>query len=843
MAVLGSLLAVMSTTVVAAETRLAAGGKALLPVIVSPGASERTRTAAGELAEFLGRISGARFEVETGDGTTGIAVGVPTDFPRLTETDAFRPGDPFRRDDYLLHSHPAGVHVLGAGELAVHLAVWDLLHRLGYRLYFLTDTWEVVPERPELAISVEALERPDFVTREAPRGAPWSDRALWQRWRLRNRVESSFVLNTGHAYDAIIRANADIFASHPEYYALVDGQRRLAGQVDGRGNIKFCIGNPTLRRTVVDHAVRLLRAQPELDSISLDPSDGANWCECPDCARLGSVSDRVLTLANQVAEAINAIGLGPKVVGIYAYNQHSPPPSIAAHPRVVVSVATSFIRGGYTLEDLIEGWSARGATLGIREYHDVFAWSHDLPRKARGGDLAYLQRTIPDFQRQGARFVNSENADSWGANGLGYWITPRLLWDVDAATKIEALVEDFLQRAFGRAAEPMRAFYTLLNLDTSLRADQDLVARLYRHLQAARQATQDAAVHRRLDDLVLYTRYLELYAAYRLATGEARQQAFEQVWRHAYRMRDRSMLSTVAICHRDRFRDPSVEVPADAGWDIPEPENPWKSSRPFAADEVAGILARGIEANRPTEIPFTPVAYGSELLPAEGLEPAGTGPGQRPDTFRHLQRVHTWLPENRREIRLRVTGGLIPHYRDRGNVRFALYAAAEATLEPVARDHSVPPDGAEHSIVLRSPYSGAHTLEWTDGGDRTRVVWTEDLPFTLRSTAEDPMRIDGRWDLTFYVPRGTACVGGYTTATAGRLVNAQGTEVFSFAAMPHADYFAVPVLPGTDGAFWRFEDCLGARILLTVPPYLAPSPEHLLLPREVVEADAQRPEK
>ena len=59
-------------------------------------------------------------------------------------------------------------------------------------------------------------------------------------------MTASFQLSTGHAYDGIIRRNADVFKSNPDFYALIDGERRLAGQVDGRGNIKFCIGNPQL---------------------------------------------------------------------------------------------------------------------------------------------------------------------------------------------------------------------------------------------------------------------------------------------------------------------------------------------------------------------------------------------------------------------------------------------------------------------------------------------------------------------------------------------------------------------------------------------------------------------
>jgi len=826
---------------------LATDGRARQAVVVGPEASEETRSAAKELAEYLGRIAGAPFEVRTGDGTAGLAVGVAADFPAVRHGVAFEPGDPFRRDEYLLRTHAGGAYLIGASPTAVVLAVWDFLHRLGYRLYFLTDTWEVVPSRRHLAIAVDAVERPDYVVRDAPRGAPWGDRALWQRWRRRNRAISSFSLVTGHAYGGIVQANREAFAAHPEYCALVDGERRLPGRA-GVENIKFCISSPGLRRLVVAHAVRILKADPGRDCLSMEPSDGGNWCTCAACTAMGSVSDRAVLLAGEVAEAINRLGLGPKYVGIYAYSQHSPPPTVDVRPRVIVSVATSFIRGGYTAEGLIEGWHARGATLGIREYHDVFAWSHDAPRKARGGDIAYLCRTIPYFHAHGARFMNSENADSWGANGLGYWISPRLLWDVEAAGRVDALVEHFLYHAFGPAAEPMRGFYRLLNLDRSVRTGEDVVARMYRHLDEARRCTADAAVRGRLDDLVLYTRYLELYHGYRAAKGADRQQRFERLWRHVYRMRGRMMVSTRAVCQRDRFRDRSVEVPQAAAWNVPEPENPWKSSRPFGEAEIAAIVSAGIAANEPTQLDFEPARFSDDLVPAAPLHLPALDPAPRPDRFRGSQKVFVWLAgegagaePGGRPLRLEVTGGLIAHYRDRGNVRITLHAADEATLEPVARDESVPPDGRSRQVVLRSPYAGLHTLGWTDGNDMTRLVLPETVPLTFRSSLDDPLEPSGRWSLYFYVPRGTRKVGGYASGRGGRLLDAKGAAVWSFDTLDRPGYFSVTVPDGQDGALWKFENCAGSRRLMTVPPCLAARPADLLLPREVVEADARQP--
>lgn len=801
---------------------LAKDGQALHHIVIATSAGEQTRLAASELADYLGRITGAKFSLVTGDGTTGLAVGTHTDFPALKLGALFESGNPFRLDDYLLRTHARGAWLVGASDHAARLAVWDFLHHLGYRLYFLTDTWEVIPHKPNATVSLDCLERPHYVTRQAPRGAPHGDRKLQERWAVRNRVASSFTLSTGHAYGAIIRANKKEFDAHPEYYALVNGKRDASSP----GTTKVCVSNPGLRKLFVDHAVRTMRANPTMQSISMDPSDGGNWCECEACRAFGSVTDRALTLANEVADAINRLGLGRKFVGIYAYNQHSPPPTIRVHPNVVVSVATSFLRGGFTVEQLIEGWRAKGATLGIREYHDVFTWSHDLPRKARGGDLAYLAKTIPYFYRQGARFMNSENSDSWGANGLGYWITPRLLWNTALAEKLDTLVEDFLHHAFPKAETPMREFYRLLNLDKSTRPASDVVARMYRSLQAAYRLADDPKVRARLDDLVLYTRYVELHLQYERLSGTARQQKFEEICRHARRMRDRWMLSAEAVCRG--FRDPTLKPPKEKA-----------TSTPFAAQEIQAILLAGVEANPPMVLKFQPVEFSKNLVPATPLALPSVPPGKCSDQTRGHAKVFTWLAAPNQAIELRVTGGLIPHYRDRGNVSFHLYAEQEATLEAVAHDASVPPDGKPRQVVLRSPYAGLHWLEWTDGGDRTEVVPPVSLPWTIRTTLEDKMPLQGRWSLYFYVPHGTKVIGGFADGNGGWIVNPQGQRVFRFDGPPGGEYFHAPVPAGQDGALWKMEDVTGARVLMTVPSCFAKTAETLLLPKEVIEADAK----
>jgi len=149
----------------AGETAVARAGRALMPVVVSEKASPRVQAAAADLAKYLGKISGARFQVTHGDGSQGLAVGTGAEFPALPAGKPFRLSGPFAREEYRLHSHGRGVYVIGATDIAVEHAVWDLLHRLGYRQYFPGRTWEIIPRAAELRISVDTAQRPAYHSR------------------------------------------------------------------------------------------------------------------------------------------------------------------------------------------------------------------------------------------------------------------------------------------------------------------------------------------------------------------------------------------------------------------------------------------------------------------------------------------------------------------------------------------------------------------------------------------------------------------------------------------------------------------------------------------------------
>jgi hypothetical protein len=293
------------------------------------------------------------------------------------------------------------------------------------------------------------------------------------------------------------------------------------------------------------------------------------------------------------------------------------------------------------------------------------------------------------------------------------------------------------------------------------------------------------------------------------------------------------MLHTVMLVRDLAARDKSVTLPKEAGRGAPDAKNPWLSTAPFTAAEIDTLITNGIAARKLLD--FQPVNFSANLVPATALKLPEVSPGNMGTLGRGTRQFYTWTEKTPAALALQVTAGLI--YQNRGPAKLALYPKAETEGKAVDQAE-VAPDKTERGVQLRTTLAGLQRLEVSDGTAGTRVRWQDGVAMTVQSSPESPIGFNGAWTLYFYVPKGTKVVGGFASAGKGTLRDGAGKVVYTFE--PKAHYFSVPVPPGQDGKLWRFQQCSGQRLLMTVPPYLARSGNELLLPAEVVEKDAAK---
>jgi hypothetical protein len=193
------------------------------------------------------------------------------------------------REAFAIRTEPARLLLIGATDLGASHAAFRFLESLGCRWFFPAKEWEVVPTQKALTVSVEETDRPKILARRiwygygffADNGHPtkgMNAKADYEAWARHNRMASSFRVSAGHAWQSIIAANKKMFDEHPEYLALVKGERK--GE-------QLCVSNPAVRRLASEYALGWLAKNPDAEMVSMECSDGGGQCACEHCQKLG----------------------------------------------------------------------------------------------------------------------------------------------------------------------------------------------------------------------------------------------------------------------------------------------------------------------------------------------------------------------------------------------------------------------------------------------------------------------------------------------------------------------------------------------------------------------------
>lgn len=804
----------------APATRLAAGGKALLPVVVSEKASDGTKKVAAELAGYLQRISGAEFVVAAGDGKRGIVLGTLEEFPHPELAKALEIRNTYDgREAYAIRCQPGRVLLIGATELGASHAAFRFLEALGCRWFFPPPEWEVVPSKPALSAAVNETSRPALLARRIWYGWGLGDRgkatAYNDAWARHNRMAASLKTNCGHAWQSIIADNRAAFQEHPEYLALVKGKRQ--GE-------QLCVSNPAVRKLACEWAVAQLKRHPDADMVSMECSDGNGQCECDECRKLGSISDRVFGLANEVARAVAKECPG-KMVGLYAYNEHCEPPSFPLEPNVYVQSTHGFIRGRYTFEELMDLWPKRCRNMGFYEYYSVFQWDHDMPLGGAGGNVPYLRKQIPLYVQRAATSVDCESGCNWGLHGRGYYVANKLMWN--PKTDVDALLADFYEKAFGPAAAVMKRYYERLDPGNEPLLSEDLLARALRDLdEAARLAKDRPDIIARLDDLKQYQHYVRLRWEFDREKDKARRKELAlAILTHVYRTRENYMNHWEAVRQNETAAfAKQFDEPAWSFQD-PTPAKAWKVDAPPSHEETERLFQEDLKYFTPQ--PVTEKSFSKVLVPA-GFHTENPAESRQSYQGGAVYALYSRAGE---PLEMAITTGVIAWYRDRPDARYTITDAKEKVI---ATDH-LPQDGQEHALSIKVPAAGLYWLRFDDRGAAWGLKVAAGRPVSLAlQRGSGPAHLGHMQRMYFYVPKGTRELCYYFSGSSPHDVYGPDGKLAA-TVEGTGKFVTLPVPAGADGKAWSFGRlCIGRLWFFNAPNVLAGSPDALLLPKEVV---------
>lgn len=278
------------------ELVLAENGIATCSVVISAQANEKVRTAAADFADLFNKMCGAVIPIlEDRLPVTGACVLIGDScYTREAGIAPFTSADP---ETIILKRSGNTLLLLGNDEdlfTGTQFAVTMFFERLGCGWYGPDELWQVIPTKKDIRIDYLDIEHhPQFVSRRNNVLNFFPE--LGKRWYLGGEHRTS-----GHALTSLVPRET-YFGEHPEWFCMVDGKRNPFVEW-----WQYCYSNEELVDLFAEKICAIFEQKPSIKQFSIAANDGwyHGFCECPECRKLGSTTDQVMSFANRLARKI-----------------------------------------------------------------------------------------------------------------------------------------------------------------------------------------------------------------------------------------------------------------------------------------------------------------------------------------------------------------------------------------------------------------------------------------------------------------------------------------------------------------------------------------------------------
>jgi hypothetical protein len=891
---------------------LTSNGVALLPIVIAGKASPATKAAAAELASYLQRISGAPFVVQNPEGqpidvspvvsktkpaieqarsaevsrvsapaeslpAQGIILGTREEWqiPELAEPLAIH-GLFDGRESFAIRTQTNRLLLVAATDRSVSHVVCRFLESLGCRWYFPNSRWEIIPTQPQLAYGLDITDRPTIAARSiffsdggfsdegVSRGQSREPRDL-KNWQRHNLLGGSLDVNAGHMGQNVVKDNLAVLRDHPEYFAEVGGKRTgLVTDAEGKPVLdaeghptinlfaKLELADPAVRQMFMDYARKRFREHPETDMISLDPSDGGGHSDSEAARKLGSVSDSVFGLANEVARMAQREFPG-KMVGLLAYNFHIAPPSFPLEPNIYIELTAGFNMSKLSYDELFDQWPRKATHLGFYEYFSVYDWDQDKLPGGRIASLAWLKDRMRVYAGMKAVGISAQSGNSWGPHGRGYYLASKLMWNPDADA--DAILTDFYEKAYGPAAPIMKRYHERISPDSSNLVSTVLLGQAFRDVDEATKVSADRTdVLARLGDIKQYLRYLHLRWVLDEETDKVKKkEAFITLMRQLYASRYTYMTHWAAAAYRlgkiygVALND--IELVPSGGrghskfsklqGDITVPDV-WIGTPELTLDQIEADFQEGLRYFAVSDLSEQPFDL-DDLVPVQfppypGLSRKtplpGVPDGMRMDYYQGGPR-YAFHSSTGEAIKLDISTGRLAQYRGRGDATWWLRGPGGATCTNLVATGRMPLDNQPHSLSIPVPTNGTYILEFKSNGSGWTVTYPTNRPASVlwpRGT------VLGFGSPVFYVPKGTRALHYFWNGGKHDLYGPDG-KVVGHSSGGMGTIVTIPVPAGMDGGIWSLRTTPREIWFFNIPNSVAATPDALMIPRDLAEKD------
>lgn len=453
-------------------------------IVSSPAATEAERYAATEFQRLFQGITGTILPiVDTPgslDGTICIGPdavtqpGQPADHPTLGE------------ETVRLRVQARRIRIDGGRPRGTLYGVYEFFEELGGVRFLTFDHTYYPPEAASRKIPTGTwVVEPTFAFRWSYYGETSRRPEFAARLRV-NTVSDDPRLGGRTGYRLVSHNVAYLVPpekygpTHPEYYALVNGQRRLD---EGGGGPQLCMSNEELVGVVAKAVLAEIEKDPAARNINVAQMDNESYCTCPKCAAIDareeSHAGATLAFVNAVAERIEPSH--PEVlISTYAYlYTRKPPKTLRPRRNVMIQLCSIECCDFHAIDDRscplnrafcrdLGGWKRIAQHVFIWHYNTNFK-GYLLPFP----NLRSIGRSVAYFAANHGRGVFMQaagNGFSTELSDLRNYVMARCLWKPGRDSWKEA--EEFCRLHYAEAAAPIVAY---------LKYYHELVGRLGAH--------------------------------------------------------------------------------------------------------------------------------------------------------------------------------------------------------------------------------------------------------------------------------------------------------------------------------------------------------------------------
>lgn len=419
-------------------------------VITGDGSDSLTTRAASELERYFSLITSAPLLKTTRDKKPVRTIYIGR--AGITDTVILREADGLSRDGFLIVSERDRLVIAGRDGNSDLRAVYAFLEEFAGRIRY-TSGEEYVPRLSKISIPFQhKIYEPAFSFRVAY--FPDRNNASFSEW---NRMSSfddwgMFV----HTFRQLMPPS-QYFATHPEYFSLVNGRRIQDGQL--------CLGNPEVIRILIENLGKRIAENPEKTYWSVSQNDCINYCECETCRKLyekyGSISGAYVMMANRIAEKFP-----DKQISTLAYQfTRQAPQNIKPAPNVNIMFCSIECNRSMPLA---ADPRSKGFITDLAEWRrltdNIFMWDYVVQFRTflcPFPNFHTIQPNIQFFRHHGIPMMFQQGSgDSWSdLSELKQYYISKLLWNPDLDS--DSLINRFIDTYYGAAAPHIRSYYDL----------------------------------------------------------------------------------------------------------------------------------------------------------------------------------------------------------------------------------------------------------------------------------------------------------------------------------------------------------------------------------------------